>query len=102
MRVIDVHIHWSPRSLMAESLAQLDRAWKDLRLRGVAIASTLSGKGLDTEALYPFYEHCQRARQFIFVHPTLACGTLGSQGFQAYDLFRTVGREFELISAVMR
>jgi aminocarboxymuconate-semialdehyde decarboxylase len=83
-------------------LEELDRAWKDLGLRGVAIASTLSGKGLDAEELYPFYEHCQSAGQFIFVHPTLACGTLGTQGFQAYDLFRTVGREFELISAVMR
>ena len=83
-------------------LEELDRAWKDLGLRGVAIASTLSGKGLDAEELYPFYEHCQAAGQFIFVHPTLACGTLGSQGFQAYDLFRTVGREFELVTAVMR
>src|SRR5947209_15436645 len=26
MRVIDVHIHWSPKSLMAESLAQLPSA----------------------------------------------------------------------------
>jgi predicted TIM-barrel fold metal-dependent hydrolase len=193
MRVIDVHIHWSPRSLMAEGLAQLkspdakltryidgvpsytihnqlgdldrhvammdhagldvavissaegmpgnlerskqvndalarevprfngrivgmghtapldakagleelDRAWS-MGLRGVAIASTLSGKGLDAEELLPFYEHCQAAGQFIFVHPTLACGTLGTAGFQAYDMFRTVGREFELVTAVMR
>jgi predicted TIM-barrel fold metal-dependent hydrolase len=82
-------------------IEELDRAWS-MGLRGVAIASTLSGKGLDAEELFPFYEHCQRAGQFIFVHPTLACGTLGSQGFQAYDLFRTVGREFELVTAVMR
>ena len=27
---------------------------------------------------------------------------MGSQGFQAYDLFRTVGREFELVTAVLR
>ncbi len=83
-------------------LDELDRCWQELGLRGVAIASTLSGKGLDAEELHPFYEHCQAARQFIFVHPTLACGTLGSQGFQAYDLFRTVGREFELVTAVLR
>jgi aminocarboxymuconate-semialdehyde decarboxylase len=83
-------------------LDELDRAWNELGLRGVAIASTLSGKGLDAEELYPFYEHCQAAGQFIFVHPTLACGTLGTQGFQAYDLFRTVGREFELVTAVLR
>lgn len=85
-----------------EGLEELDRCWTELGLRGVAIASTLSGKGLDAEELYPFYEHCQAAGQFIFVHPTLACGTLGAQGFQAYDLFRTVGREFELVTAVMR
>jgi len=83
-------------------LEELDRAWTDLGLRGVAIASTLGGKGLDDEALYPFYEKVQAAGQFIFVHPTLACGTLGTQGFGAYDLFRTVGREFELVTAVLR
>lgn len=83
-------------------LQELDRAWHELGLRGVAIASTLSGKGLDAEELYPFYEHCQAAKQFVFVHPTLACGTLGAQGFGAYDLFRTVGREFDLIAAVLR
>ena len=83
-------------------LDELDRAWNALGLRGVAIASTLSGKGLDDEALHPFYEKVQAAGQFVFVHPTLACGTLGSQGFGAYDLFRTVGREFELVTAVLR
>lgn len=83
-------------------LEELDRAWSDLGLKGVAIASTLSGKGLDDEALFPFYEKVQAAGQFIFVHPTLACGTLGTQGFGAYDLFRTVGREFELVTAVLR
>ncbi|HLY67681.1 MAG TPA: amidohydrolase family protein, partial [Chloroflexota bacterium] len=93
--------HTGPLSGKA-GLEELDRAWQELGLRGVAIASTLSGKGLDAEELWPFYEHCQAAGQFIFVHPTLACGTLGTQGFQAYDLFRTVGREFELVTAVMR
>ena len=83
-------------------LEELDRAWNALGLKGVAIASTLGGKGLDDEALFPFYEKVQAAGQFIFVHPTLACGTLGTQGFGAYDLFRTVGREFELVTAVLR
>lgn len=93
--------HTAPLESKA-GLEELDRCWNELGLRGVAIASTLSGKGLDDEGLFPFYEHCQAAGQFIFVHPTLACGTLGSAGFQAYDLFRTVGREFELVTAVMR
>jgi len=83
-------------------LDELDRAWHALGLRGVAIASTLGGKGLDDGALDPFYEKVQAAGQFVFVHPTLACGTLGTQGFGAYDLFRTVGREFELVTAVLR
>ena len=83
-------------------LDELDRAWKGLGLRGLAIASTLGGEGLDNAQLFPIYEKVQAAGSFIFVHPTLACGTLGPQGFGAYDLFRTVGREFELVTAVMR
>ncbi len=83
-------------------LDELDRAWNELGLRGLAIASTLGGQGLDNEMLFPIYEKVQAAGSFIFVHPTLACGTLGPQGFGAYDLFRTVGREFELVTAVLR
>lgn len=83
-------------------LEELERAWKELGLKGLAVASTLGGKGLDNPELYPIYEKVQAAGTFMFVHPTLACGTLGPQGFGAYDLFRTVGREFELVTAVMR
>ncbi len=83
-------------------LDELERAWNTLGLKGLAIASTLGGKGLDNQELFPIYEKVQAAGSFIFVHPTLACGTLGRQGFGAYDLFRTVGREFELVTAVVR
>lgn len=86
----------------AAGLDELERAWNELGLKGLAVASTLGGRGLDNEALFPIYEKVQAADSFIFVHPTLACGTLGAQGFGAYDLFRTVGREFELVTAVMR
>ncbi|MDE3076105.1 MAG: amidohydrolase [Chloroflexota bacterium] len=82
-------------------LEELDRAW-DAGLKGLAIASTLGGRGLDNPELFPIYRHVQERSSFIFVHPTLACGTLGPDGFRAYDLFRTVGREFELIGAVLQ
>lgn len=84
------------------ALAEMERGIKHLGLKGVAIPSTVQGKGLDHKDLWPFYEKVQQLGTFLFVHPALATPTLGFQGFDAYDLYRTVGREFDLVLATMR
>ncbi|MCL6563313.1 MAG: amidohydrolase family protein [Firmicutes bacterium] len=83
-------------------LKELDRAIGELGLRGVAIPSTLGGRGLDAPELWPFYAKVQALDTFLFVHPALSEPTLGYQGFDAYDLYRTVGREFDLVLATIR
>lgn len=83
-------------------MAELERANRKLGLKGVAIPSTLQGKGLDNPNLWPFYEKVQTLGAFLFVHPALAVPTLGLKGFDQYDLYRTVGREFDLVLAVIR
>lgn len=52
------------------SLTELDRAIGDLGLKGVIIDSTINGKGLDDEALFPLYEKIQRLGVVLFVHPS--------------------------------
>ncbi len=83
-----------------EAFRELDRASKDLGFRGVAIESSLQGVTLDSEQLWPFYEHVQELGLFVFIHPALK--TLGSDLMQDYDLARSVGREFGLVMATIR
>lgn len=86
----------------AAAFAELERGIKQLGLKGVAVTSTVQGKGLDDKELWPFYEKVQELGTFLFVHPALASPTLGFQGFDAYDLYRAVGREFDLVLATIR
>lgn len=83
-------------------LVELERAVRELGLRGVATTSTIQGRGLDDPALAPFYRKVEELGTFVFVHPALSEPSLGFQGFDAYDLYRTVGREFDLVLATMR
>lgn len=51
---------------------------------------------------WPFYERLEKQGTFLFIHPALAVPSLGLDGFNAYDLYRTVGREFDLTLATLR
>jgi predicted TIM-barrel fold metal-dependent hydrolase len=46
----------------------------------------------------------QRLGTFVFIHPSLSCdgSCFSPQGFEAYDLYRTLGREYDLLSAIIR
>jgi predicted TIM-barrel fold metal-dependent hydrolase len=84
-----------------EALSELERAIKDLGLKGVLISAQVEGYGLDDHKLWPFYGKVQELGVPIFVHPTV-----GTPGFDAcrasYDLSRTIVREFDLALATTR
>lgn len=82
-------------------LAEIERGLSR-GLRGVAVPSTISGKGLDDPGLWPFYRKVEESGTFLFVHPALSEPSLGFNGFDAFDLYRTVGREFDLVLATLR
>lgn len=80
---------------------ELERATKDLGLKGVLISAQVDGHGLDDRKFWPFYEKVLELGIPIFVHPSLA-----TPGFDAcvapYDLNRTLVREFDLALATTR
>ena len=80
-----------------ESLDELERGAKELGFKGVAMPSIVGEIELDSTDLYPFYKKVCDLGQFIFVHPALGGGT-----FLDYDLGRSVAREFQLVTTVMR
>jgi predicted TIM-barrel fold metal-dependent hydrolase len=67
----------------------------------VIITAQVHGLPLDARQLWPFYHKVSDLKVPIFVHPSLK-----PSGFPAleasYDLFRTIGREFDLALATVR
>ena len=69
---------------------------------GWALPTSFGGVRLDSPALLPVYQEAAEAGLFIFVHPALAIPPGLSGYYEAYDLYRCVGREHELITATYR
>lgn len=86
----------------AEALAEVERACAELGFRGVATVTMNGGAALDDPGLDPFLATVESLGAFLFVHAPIANPSLGLEAFDRYDLYRTVGREFELQLALLR
>ena len=84
------------------ALDELKRAAHELGFKGAAVVSSYGEVGLDSPDLFPFYRTLQDLGLYLFVHPTLAAPGAAAALYQAYDLFRMVGREFDMVLAVVR
>lgn len=83
-----------------EALAELDRCAHELGFPGVVILSEFDGVTLDSHALDPFWREASRLGLFVFVHPALRLPH--AESYDAYDMARSVGREFSLVTATIR
>jgi predicted TIM-barrel fold metal-dependent hydrolase len=81
-----------------ESLHELERAASELGYKGVALPSLIGQTELDAPELWPFYRKAEELGLFVFVHPSLS----SPGNYMDYDLGRSVGREFQLVLAVIR
>jgi len=81
-------------------LAEVERAVKDLGLRGITIASQVDGLPLDSPRLAPLYRKACELDVAVFVHPAMA--PRGYAFLREYDLARILGRELDLQVAVTR
>ena len=84
----------------AEAFKELARCADEYGFPGVTITSEQDGLYLDAPEFEPFWAECERLGLFVFVHPALKLNE--SKQFDAYDLARSVGREFSLIMATIR
>jgi aminocarboxymuconate-semialdehyde decarboxylase len=84
-----------------EGLSELERAVKELGLRGVTINAQVDGLPLDSHRLWPFYQKASQLDIPVFVHVALA-----ATGFDAmkasYEMNKTLIREFSVIDATTR
>jgi len=80
------------------SFRELERAVSELGYKGVAIPSLIGETELDAPELRAFFRKAEELGLFIFVHPA----PNSSGNYLDYDLGRSVGREFQLVLAVIR
>jgi len=66
----------------------------------VVITSEIDGTFIDDAALDPFWQEVCTRDLFVFVHPALTPAVSGA--LNAYDMGRSIGREFSLIAATLR
>lgn len=84
------------------ALDEMKRAAQEMGFKGVAMVSSYGEVGLDSLDLFPFYRAAHELGLYVFVHPTLAAPGAAAPLYQDYDLFRMVGREFDMVLAVVR
>jgi len=83
------------------AMEELERAVKGLGLKGVTINAVTEGQPVDSRQMWLFYETASKLNIPIFVHPSVKM--IGFDALKApYDLFRTMGREFDLSLATFR
>lgn len=81
-----------------DSFHELERTVSELGYKGVIISSLLGETELDAPELWPFYRKVEELGLFVLVHPSLT----SPGNYLDYDLGRSVGREFQLVLAVIR
>lgn len=69
---------------------------------GAAVPANYGGLNLDDPRFEDLYALLERRRRFLWVHPSMAPGRADARLYDAYDLFRTVGRVFTLVCATLR
>jgi predicted TIM-barrel fold metal-dependent hydrolase len=83
-----------------DALRELDRCAVEFGFQGAVITSEIDGVFIDDPKLDPFWERLCQRDMFVFVHPALT--PAGASALNAYDMGRSIGREFSLIAATIR
>lgn len=81
------------------AVAELERAIRQLGLRGVYIGSNVCGKELDHPDLLPFFAQAEALRAPVFIHPI---DVLGGERLGSYYLHNGLGNPFDTAVAAAR
>ncbi|MFQ5861032.1 MAG: amidohydrolase family protein [Dehalococcoidia bacterium] len=80
-----------------EAVAELERAVKELSMRGLEIATNVGGKNLDAKEFAPFYAKVQELDMPVFIHPI---GVLGQDRLGSHYLSNLLGNPTDTAVAV--
>lgn len=85
-----------PMSSPTEAAAELERAVKELGMRGLGIASNVDGRNLDDQEFAPFYSKVQELDVPVFIHPA---NVLGMDRMGSYHLGNLLGNPTDTAAA---
>ena len=88
-----------PIKNMERAMEELDRAFNELKMKGLCISGHIGGIPLDSKELWPFYERVVELDVPLLVHPGIPPG---AEAMKGYALLSTVGFEFDLILGMTR
>ncbi|MPY90301.1 MAG: amidohydrolase family protein [Luteitalea sp.] len=93
-----------PLSHQGESVAELERAVKDLGALGVQLFSNVNGLPLDDERFFPLFEAADRLRCPILLHPARNArfADYASEETSKYEIWWTFGWPYETSVAMQR
>ncbi len=93
-----------PMNDIDASLVEIDRAIKDLKLRGIQISTPILDKPLDSPEFIPIYEKMWQYNLPIFIHPQRGADypEYRTEKTSKYLTFMSIGWPFETTSAVIR
>ena len=93
-----------PMNDLDASLREIDRAVKDLKLKGIQIFTSINGKALDRPELLPIYEKMAQYDLPIWLHPCRDQNIPDYPGEKAakYGLFLSFGWPYESTMALGR
>jgi aminocarboxymuconate-semialdehyde decarboxylase len=78
------------------AVTELERAMRDLGLKGVAISTTAGGMELGDSALRPFWAKAEELGAVVYIHP----GGNRDRRFKRFHLWNSVGQAFEEAMAI--
>ncbi len=82
-----------------ESLMELERSVRELKMRGVIFFSNVEGHFLDEERFWPLYERIAALDVPIFIHPT---HPVNDRGMKDYGLISTLGFLYDTTLTMLR
>jgi aminocarboxymuconate-semialdehyde decarboxylase len=85
-----------PLHVPALAVTELERAIRDLGLKGVAISTTAGGMELGDSALRPFWAKAEELGAVVYIHP----GGNRDRRFKRFHLWNSVGQAFEEAMAI--
>jgi aminocarboxymuconate-semialdehyde decarboxylase len=77
------------------AVRELDRAVRELGLRGVEIGTNIAGVDLDARELWPFYARLEELQVPVFIHSTNAGALGGGMRMERYHLSNLIGNPTE-------
>lgn len=93
-----------PMNNIEATLQEIDRAIKQLGLRGVLLYSNINGKPLDSPEFVPIYEKMAGYDLPIWIHPRrdMTVADYSTENFSKYKLYGSLGWPYETQLAMTR